>query len=90
MLLHEFPFSSISLVALRRTGTIYQCRRDFFIGSWNTGSQLVHYITLQALQSAPQIDTYMILLYLKNASLNFLIKISVYETHNLTSLPNCP
>ena len=46
MLLHEFPFSSISLVALRLTGTIYQCRRDFFIGSWNTGSQLVHYITI--------------------------------------------
>ena len=46
MLLHEFTFSSISLVALRPTGTIYQCIRDFFIGSWNTGSQLIHYITI--------------------------------------------
>lgn len=42
MLLQEFPFSSISLVALRLTGTIYQCRRYFFIGSWNTGLRLGH------------------------------------------------
>ena len=82
MLLHEFTFSSISLVALRLTGTIYQCIRDFFIGSWNSGSQLVHYITITS-TSIRSPNRYIYDFIMLN-------RISEYETHNLTSLPNCP